>query len=236
MVSTQEDHPFVPMQGSVKDIVLMRLKMDHTGMPFVKDRIAFEGTYQVQQPNVFDGKRQGATSRRLVLLVVVITGILLLPRVHFPFFTGDEDLETWDSGIHKNDHFQWSHVRMALDYRYSEHSCRSQMQISPSQDLQYHDCFDGLQCARLEVPMDHKRTDGKGRTFAIALAKLPAKVPVTDPRYGGAILINPGNEHQLCSVVSRRTNSGESRWPWWLWSSAGPTFWTKSTNNCRLRG
>ena len=34
--------------------------------------------------------------------------------------------------------------------------------------------------------MDYNRED------AIALARLPAKVPVTDPRYGGAVLINPG--------------------------------------------
>ncbi|KAK4862864.1 hypothetical protein LT330_002997 [Penicillium expansum] len=65
-------------------------------------------------------------------------------------------------------------------------------EIVPSQSLEYHNCGDDFQCARLEVPMDYQRTDGTGRTFALAITRLPAKVPVTDPRYGGAVLINPG--------------------------------------------
>ncbi|EKV11473.1 Proteinase, putative [Penicillium digitatum PHI26] len=65
-------------------------------------------------------------------------------------------------------------------------------EIVPSQSLEYHNCGDEFQCARLEVPMDYQRTDGKGRSFALAVVRLPAKVPVTDPRYGGAVLINPG--------------------------------------------
>lgn len=65
-------------------------------------------------------------------------------------------------------------------------------EIIPSRSLEYHNCGDGFQCARLEVPMDYERTDGQGRTFALAVVRLPAKVPVTDPRYGGAVLINPG--------------------------------------------
>ncbi|KAJ6005119.1 hypothetical protein N7540_012918 [Penicillium herquei] len=65
-------------------------------------------------------------------------------------------------------------------------------QISPRETLEYHDCGDGFQCARLEVPMDYEDPDPEGRKFVLAVVKLPAKVPISDPRYGGAVLINPG--------------------------------------------
>ncbi|KAF2156373.1 hypothetical protein K461DRAFT_310843 [Myriangium duriaei CBS 260.36] len=57
--------------------------------------------------------------------------------------------------------------------------------------LEYTDCYEEFQCARLEVPLDHfgNATDKK---VSIAVVKLPAAVPVTHPNYGGAILFNPG--------------------------------------------
>ncbi|KIX01829.1 uncharacterized protein Z518_09556 [Rhinocladiella mackenziei CBS 650.93] len=64
--------------------------------------------------------------------------------------------------------------------------------IEPSKELEYHDCYDGLQCARLDVPMDYHAPPGSLDRVALAIIRKPAKVPVSDPRYGGAVLINPG--------------------------------------------
>ncbi|GAB1315452.1 hypothetical protein MFIFM68171_05662 [Madurella fahalii] len=74
--------------------------------------------------------------------------------------------------------------------------------ITPTHDLQYHDCFTMFKCARLLVPLDwskHTRsvpgryTNSSSEAHAaIAIVTLPAAVPVTDPSYGGPILLNPG--------------------------------------------
>ncbi|KAL6249092.1 hypothetical protein RBB50_004155 [Rhinocladiella similis] len=64
--------------------------------------------------------------------------------------------------------------------------------IEPAEEILYHDCYDGLQCARLDVPMDYHAHEGSLDRVALAIVRLPAKVPVSDPRYGGPILVNPG--------------------------------------------
>ncbi|KAM0256962.1 hypothetical protein ACHAQJ_004663 [Trichoderma viride] len=63
--------------------------------------------------------------------------------------------------------------------------------ITPSDDLEYHDCHGQFKCARLRVPLDWlNETDT--RVATIAMIKLPAVVPDDDPTFGGAIFTNPG--------------------------------------------
>lgn len=69
--------------------------------------------------------------------------------------------------------------------------------LPASQRLEYQPCYrsggygDGFECARLSVPLDHfnQSTDAN---ISIAVIRLRAPVPPTDPRYGGAVLFNPG--------------------------------------------
>jgi pimeloyl-ACP methyl ester carboxylesterase len=67
------------------------------------------------------------------------------------------------------------------------------IQLTPSTSFEFYPCFDGHQCAKFSVPLDWAATEkSNAKRVTIALISLPAKVPVTDPRYGGAIFVNPG--------------------------------------------
>ncbi|RFU27218.1 hypothetical protein B7463_g9121, partial [Scytalidium lignicola] len=80
-------------------------------------------------------------------------------------------------------------------------------QIQPSRTLAYRDCFGDLKCARLLLPLDWNRTKGDGPEVAVAVIKRPARVNVTDSRYGGAIILNPGGP--AGSGVQKLLQAGE---------------------------
>lgn len=63
--------------------------------------------------------------------------------------------------------------------------------IIPSEKLQWHDCYDSYQCARLEVPLDWTNLSNSN-TVALAVTRVPATVPHDDPTFSGSVLINPG--------------------------------------------
>ncbi|TDZ40688.1 Tripeptidyl aminopeptidase [Colletotrichum trifolii] len=63
--------------------------------------------------------------------------------------------------------------------------------ITPSRKLEYHPCYTEFQCARLVVPLDWLN-ESNPHTVALAITKLPAVIPETDPAFGGAVFANPG--------------------------------------------
>ena len=63
----------------------------------------------------------------------------------------------------------------------------------PSRSLQYHECYNGYKCARLQVPLDWTDVDNASTScVVIGIATLPATVSHTDPSFGGTVLVNPG--------------------------------------------
>lgn len=63
--------------------------------------------------------------------------------------------------------------------------------LKPSTSLQYTPCYETYQCARLILPMDYWNATTNA-TVTLALVRKPAAVPVTHPKYGGAVVMNPG--------------------------------------------
>ncbi|TQV99911.1 hypothetical protein V2A60_005332 [Cordyceps javanica] len=63
--------------------------------------------------------------------------------------------------------------------------------LPPSTVLSYRSCYDEYECARLTVPMDwQNETDP--RVVVLAVIRLPAVVPASDPAFGGTVITNPG--------------------------------------------
>lgn len=65
-------------------------------------------------------------------------------------------------------------------------------QLPPSTVLSYRPCYDGFECARLTVPMDWQNATADPRLVVLAVIRLPAAVPASDPTFGGTVITNPG--------------------------------------------
>ncbi|KAJ6781236.1 hypothetical protein PWT90_05099 [Aphanocladium album] len=63
--------------------------------------------------------------------------------------------------------------------------------ITPSADLEYHDCYGSYKCARLSLPLDWL-DETSNETIALAIIKSDAVGGIDAPTYAGPVLSNPG--------------------------------------------
>ncbi|KAH9906205.1 TAP-like protein-domain-containing protein [Xylariomycetidae sp. FL2044] len=114
-------------------------------------------------------------SRRFYLLSLILCAVVPLTLTNWPFaFLGQHPQLVLNSDIYRDEGTDWDWL-----------------EVEPSESLVFHPCYHDFQCARLSVPMNWNDTSMSDRV-AIAIIKYPAKVSVTDPRYAGPILMNPG--------------------------------------------
>ncbi|KAF2498788.1 alpha/beta-hydrolase [Lophium mytilinum] len=73
-----------------------------------------------------------------------------------------------------------------------------------SKNLSFQPCYRDFQCARLQLPLDYWNGTNPNETVSLAILKIPARVPVSDTRYGGPILINPGGPGESGTAWARK--------------------------------
>ncbi|RMD40430.1 hypothetical protein DV735_g4689, partial [Chaetothyriales sp. CBS 134920] len=82
-------------------------------------------------------------------------------------------------------------------------------EIEPQHKLRYTPCYDGLECARLLVPLDWNNPGSEPwQQVALAVVRLPATVNQSDPQFGGTIVLNPGGPSGSGVDLVRRSASG----------------------------
>ncbi|KAF5311061.1 hypothetical protein D9619_008145 [Psilocybe cf. subviscida] len=116
------------------------------------------------------GRIRGA----VMLSGLTLVGLVLLGHYHLDFSgaTIQEAAFNLLSGVAKDSGFSWD-------------------DIPTTKELKWRACYDsGLQCARLEVPLNY--SDPDGRKASIALVRKPADVPTESGFYRGPVLFNPG--------------------------------------------
>lgn len=117
---------------------------------------------------------------RKALVIFAASWLIAFSLTHFIVF----------SPRPKSGHFPWSRESpKPATTKPKEFSWSS---VSAKPFLDYVPCYgEDYQCARLELPMDYFNgtTDEK---IGLAVIRKPARVSITDKRYGGAIILNPG--------------------------------------------
>ncbi|KAF2261890.1 alpha/beta-hydrolase [Lojkania enalia] len=108
------------------------------------------------------------------------TGVLIVLLTVILFKSASSPL----SGFHFSTHHTDDELKDPYTWKWSS--------IEATETLQFHPCYDGFECAKLKLPLDYFNGTYPKETISVALAKLPARVSVDDPRYGGPVLINPG--------------------------------------------
>ncbi|KAI4101320.1 MAG: hypothetical protein LQ339_005118 [Xanthoria mediterranea] len=120
-------------------------------------------------------------SLKRACIIGAVLGVALLGYTQFGRF---QDEKIWG---------QLKSIHAPVRQKQLRNSNEPWSQITPSKELEYHDCFDGFRCARLDVPMDWNQSNlDAGPRVQLAVARLPAKVPITDPRYGGLLWLQSG--------------------------------------------
>ncbi|PVF98203.1 alpha/beta-hydrolase [Serendipita vermifera] len=118
--------------------------------------------------------RQNKSVLKASLLALILAGCLLL-STHYDAFINHEIVAKGDQNCREASAnikgFDWDKLR-----------------VSPT--LYWVPCYDGFQCARLEVPLDYH--DAEAGKAALAMIKYPAKTDRKNEAYKGPILFNPG--------------------------------------------
>ncbi|KAF5311062.1 hypothetical protein D9619_008144 [Psilocybe cf. subviscida] len=116
----------------------------------------------------------GRIRSAIALAGLMVVGLILLGHYHLDFSKATVQEATFNllSGIAKDSEFSWDN-------------------IPTTKELKWRGCYhSGLQCARLEVPLNY--SDPEGRKASIALIRKPADVPPESGFYRGPVLFNPG--------------------------------------------
>ena len=77
--------------------------------------------------------------------------------------------------------------------------------------------------------MDWQGTSSEAnKKVEIAIVKVEATVPVTDPTYGGAVAMNPGKwvfGRYICVIYHAISADTMLRWTWRIWCASSAHKW-----------